>query len=89
MTELTLDALNNSNITQLVYENLKDNILNLVKPFLALIGGLVGLYILYVIIAGILSYLSEKRIKKIYTNTEDIIRRLDKIEKIIEKKKKL
>ena len=55
------------------------------KPFLYGVGILVILYTLYLIIKFIFSWIRERRIKKTYQNTEEILSKLEKIEEKLDK----
>ena len=87
--EATLDVLNSTpEITNQIFGTLMNNLETAIKPFLAIIGGLFGLYILYFLTHSILTYFRDKRIKQTHANTEEILKRLERIEKLLEKKKK-
>jgi hypothetical protein len=58
---------------------------NSLSLLLKIVGGLVGIYIIYHIINFILERAKARKIKKIYKNTENIRERLDDIEEKLDK----
>jgi len=61
------------------------NLYTTLKPILAIIGGLIGIYIIYLIINYISSYKKNRRIKITYKNSKKILEKLEAIEKKLDK----
>ena len=56
------------------------------EPFLIAIGGLLGLYIIYLIVQAIRNYFERKRLKRIDNNIIKLDKKTDEILKILKKK---
>jgi len=73
------------NNTSLAFNIIASNLYERLSPIIQIIGGLLGLYIIYLIISYITSIIRNKRIKITYYNTKEIIKKLDKIEDKLDK----
>lgn len=62
------------------------NLFQTLKPFLEILGGLIGLYIIYKIIQSITNHLLRKRIKRIDKNVQELNNKVDEVLSILKKK---
>lgn len=79
---LTIDITNTTTVTDIINTTINTTIQTL-KPFIAVLGGLIGIYIIYLIYTWLTSFLRNRRIRKTYENTKTILEKLAKIDKKI------
>ncbi|MFH1711461.1 MAG: hypothetical protein ABH840_04075 [Nanoarchaeota archaeon] len=85
----------NSNITGVITESTPEitsqiltSIWDKISPLIQILGGLLVIYIIYILIKSITSHLLKKRIKRIDKNVQNLNKKVDEILKIIDKKEK-
>lgn len=76
-------AQNSSQIASSVWEGFAV----FIRPLVAVLGGLLGVYIIYKIVQGVLNYFQTKRIKRIDSNVQRLDRKVDEILSLLKKKK--
>ncbi len=84
ITNLNSIINDSSELVNLIISNLIEKI----RPFLAIMGGILGLYILYLIIKTISDTLLKRRIKRIDKNVKEIKQNIKEIKEKITGKRK-
>ncbi len=83
MQNITNEIVSQSSETM---KQVTSNLFQTLKPFLEILGGLIGLYIIYKIISSISNHLLKKRVKRIDENVQGLQKKLDEILSILKKK---
>jgi predicted DNA repair protein MutK len=81
-------SLINSTVLNNTISSILSSLLPALKPLISILLSLVGIYIIYLIIKSIFAYLSNKRIKRIDKNVEEILLILKNKDKQVKKKAK-
>ena len=88
MPEITniTDIIQNS--TSEALKPILSHIINIIKPILIVVGGILAIYIICRIILAIINHVQRKRIKRIDKNVHELLGKVDEILSILKKKKK-
>ncbi len=79
-------TLNSSDAVSTIFSAAYSSLFEMLKPFLAVLGGLLGLYIIYKIISAVVSYFQNRRVKRIDSNIQEINKKVDEILAILKPK---
>lgn len=93
LQELTIKE--TENITQAIEQSASEtskqvflNIWQKILPFIEILGGVIVIYIIYRLVAGISNHLLKTRVKRIDKNVQEIQEQVGEVLKILKKSKK-